>query len=190
MDDLLADRSAVRRRYPRKYPRKWRTSRVHRSFLKRLTGSLQPDTPSASFYRLYQFFVISWNAQFLDVLAYFCTVHPDWAVADLPDPADPDLLRYAILAVLTRLMCQAFNHRGLPRDAPSIIQDFEALRALQAMPKINETVPAWAGRVARLSGPVYIPDANNHVSAEDDKEVSPEFKEMEIIVEMPHIHFV
>jgi hypothetical protein len=87
-------------------------------------------------------------------------------------------------------MCQAFNRRislGLPRDAPAIIQDFEVL---QARPKINETVPAWAGRVAQLSVPLYIPDADGHVFTEDDEEVCPEFKSMKIIVKMPHIHFI
>jgi len=68
-------------------------------------------TPSASFYHLEQFFVIKWNVQFRNELEYFCRDHPDWAVADILDPADPDPLRYVILAVLTRLMCQAFSYR-------------------------------------------------------------------------------
>jgi len=72
----------------------------------------------------------------------FATEHPDWTVANLQDPTDPDPLRYAILAVLTLLMCQAFNRRidlGLLRDAPPIVQDWYEL---QARPKILETVPA------------------------------------------------
>jgi hypothetical protein len=190
VDHLLAHRDDVRRRYPIIRSDKWHISRLRPSFIARLTGSLRQDTPSASFYRLYEFFVIDWNLQFRNELEYFCRDHPEWAVADLPDPADSDPLRYAILAVLTRLMCQSFNHRidlGLPRDAPPIIEDFEEL---QARPKIHETVPAWAECVPPLSEPVYIPDANGHVSAEDDIETSPEFKQMKIIVKIPHFYFV
>jgi len=51
-------------------------------------------------------------------------------------------------------------------------------------------VPAWAERVARLAEPVHIPDANGQVPADDDEETSSEFKDMNIIVKMPHIHFV
>ena len=98
VDDLLADRDTVHRRYPITFPYKWRTSCLPPSFFARFTGSRRPDTPSASFYRLYEFFVISWNVQFRNELEYFCSAHPDWAVADLPDPADPDPRRYVILA--------------------------------------------------------------------------------------------
>ncbi|KIM90050.1 hypothetical protein PILCRDRAFT_812860 [Piloderma croceum F 1598] len=58
VDDLLADRDTVHRRYPITCPYKWRTSRLPPSFFSRFTGSRRPDTPSASFYRLYEFFVI------------------------------------------------------------------------------------------------------------------------------------
>ncbi|KIM83612.1 hypothetical protein PILCRDRAFT_819247 [Piloderma croceum F 1598] len=74
-DDLLADRGAVRRRYPITRPYKWRTFRLPSSFFARFTGSRRLDTPSASFYRLYEFFVISWNVQFRNELEYFCTAH-------------------------------------------------------------------------------------------------------------------
>jgi hypothetical protein len=47
--------------------------------------------------------------------------------SQIPDPQDKNPQRYAILTVLTMLMARAFNHliaKGLPRNAPSIIQDF------------------------------------------------------------------
>ena len=67
-----------------------------------------PDTPLACLHRIYEFLVVDWTTAFRNEIEYFshrCT----WAVGSIPDPRDPDPLRYAILAVLTRLLCQAFN---------------------------------------------------------------------------------
>ena len=187
---LLDDKAAVRRRYPITRPEKWRISRTPRPLLSRLLHSSRPYTPSASFYRLYEFFVIDWNTQFRNELEYFCREHPEWKISDIPDPEDPDPLRYAVLSVLTKLMCLAFNRRvdyGLPRDAPAIIEDFDEQAA---RPKLYETTPVWAQRVPPLPERVYIPDAKDENCAEDDDELSEEFKEMNIIVKIPHIHFI
>jgi len=108
-------------------------------------------------------------------------------------------VRYTILAVLTQLMCDSFNHRielGLPRDAPAIIEDFAEL---QARPKVYEEPPEWAkrallrGNVALAAAPeekVFIPNAEGRKLDEDDEEnVSREFKDVGVIVQMPHIHY-
>ncbi|KIJ57805.1 hypothetical protein HYDPIDRAFT_171532, partial [Hydnomerulius pinastri MD-312] len=143
-----------------------------------------------SFYRIYEFFVLDWNVAFRNELEYFCCSHPDWSVCDLPDPEDHDPLRYAVLAVLTRLMCTSFNRRvelGLPRDAPPIIEDFEEL---QARPKVFERPPEWAERVTSLRERVIIPDAEGNELTEDDPHISEEFRTMNIIAPTPHIHFI
>jgi hypothetical protein len=47
----------------------------------------------------------------------------EWPVNAILDPKDTNPQRYAILAVLTALMCRAFNRlaeKRLPRDAPPI----------------------------------------------------------------------
>jgi hypothetical protein len=184
--DILDDPDAVHRRYPIRNQRSWRISCY--SFLG--FNRVYPDTMSSSFYRLYECLVASWVTQFRNELEYFCTSNPTWAVSALPDPEDPDPLRYAILAVLTRLMCDAFNRRvdvGLPRDAPAIVSDFAALAA---RPKVYEQPPAWAGRVPPLSERVFIPDEKGAISDENDEEVSEEFKAMNIIMLRPHIHFI
>ncbi|KAF8910123.1 hypothetical protein CPB84DRAFT_1764668 [Gymnopilus junonius] len=82
----------------------------------------------------------------------------------LPDPRnlasrssseshDPDAhLRYTVLAILTRIMCDSFNRRvelGLPRDAPAIIEDFDEL---QARPKVYDEPPEWAKLVQPFLG--------------------------------------
>lgn len=190
VSELLANRESVRARYPFQRPSDWRTSRSKSSIVSRLLRTQHPDTPSACFYRIYEFFVVGWTTAFRNELEYFCCSHPDWLVSALPDPADANPTRYAVFAVLTRLMCAAFNRRierGLPRDAPPIVIDFAELRA---RPKVYETHPEWVDRVAVLQEKVFIPDAEGKELPEDDTEVSEEFKAMNIIVQMPHIHFV
>ncbi|KAH7903505.1 hypothetical protein BJ138DRAFT_133602, partial [Hygrophoropsis aurantiaca] len=190
VSELLAGRHKAYARYPINSPSVWQRSRTQPSLLPRLLGRHNPDTPSASFYRIYEFFVLGWNIALRNEFEYFCCSHPDWSVCALPDPADPDPLRYAALAVLTRLMCASFNRRidlGLPRDAPAIIVDFGAL---QARPKVHERTPEWADRVPSLPETVFIPDAKGNELKEDNPDVSEEFKAMNIVVQMPHIHFV
>ncbi|KAG2145151.1 hypothetical protein DEU56DRAFT_789068 [Suillus clintonianus] len=130
---LLAVRTAVLRKYPLRGPMSWRHSLIPRPVLNRLLPLLSPpssDTPSASFYRLYQFFVI------------------DWTTGSATDT--DEALQYAIMAGLCYIMEKAYNRlimAGLPRDAPSIVDDFEELRA---RPKRPEKVPAWAEAVVPL----------------------------------------
>jgi hypothetical protein len=191
VSELLAGRDKARSRYPIQCPSDWRISRASKpSIISRLSGNRPPDSPSASFYRIYEFFVLGRTTAFRNELEYFCCSHPDWSVSALPDPADPDPTRHAVLAVLTQLMCASFNRRielGLPRDAPAIIIDFAALRA---RPKVYERPPGWADHVVALEEKVFIPDVEGKELPEDDSEVSEEFKAMNIIVQMPHIHFV
>lgn len=114
---LLANRTAVIQKYPLRRPMAWRHSLISQPLLHRLFPLLSPpssDTPSASFYRLYQFFVIDWTVQFRNELEYFWTrSQPDWALSALPDPypnnkpktgaaTDTDeALQYAIMAGLS-----------------------------------------------------------------------------------------
>ncbi|KAK1219352.1 hypothetical protein PQX77_017927 [Marasmius sp. AFHP31] len=192
VSEIIANASQIRAQYPIQYAWKWRHSRVQPPLLSRLFQATYPDTATASFYRIYEFFVLGWLTAFRNELEYFCSSHPEWSISSLPDPGagTTDPLQYAILAVLTRLMCDSFNRRvemGLPRDAPAIIEDFEEL---QARPKVYEESPEWARRVSPLPERVFIPNADGVELSEDDEDVSEEFKEMNIIVQMPHIHFI
>ncbi|KAJ8520743.1 hypothetical protein ONZ45_g2480 [Pleurotus djamor] len=207
--ELLADRSTCAR-YPRQLSHQWRRSRIETSTSFTLLSRLllrnrtpkHHDTPAASFYRIYTFFVLHDIIAFRNELEYFCCSHPEWLVSSLPDPCVPNAsnedqppshdeqLRYAVLAVLTRLMCDAFNRRvelGLPRDAPAIIEDFEEL---QARPKVYEEPPEWATRVQPLLRKSSIPNDEGRELDENDENLSKEFKVLNIIVQMPHIHFV
>jgi hypothetical protein len=190
--DLLANRDEVRARYPVNRAHEWRVSRAQLPFPFFVSCLLkpQPDTPEVALYRIYEFFVLNWNVAFRNELEYFCCSHPDWSVSALRDPADPDPVRYAILAVLTKLMCEAFNRRiemGLPRDAPAIVIDFEELEARR---KVYERPPEWVEHVPRVAQRTVIPNAQGLKLTDEDANVSEEFKAMNIIVQMPYIHFI
>lgn len=201
---LLANRTAVIQKYPLRRPMSWRHSLVPRPLLHRLFPLLSPsssDTPSASFYRLYQFFVIDWTVQFRNELEYFWTrSQPDWALSALPDPypnnkpkagsaTDTDeALQYAIMAGLCCIMEKAYNRlimRGLPRDAPPVVDDFEEL---QARPKHPENVPAWAEAVVPLSEVMDVPDSEGNVPTDEDADE--DFLRFGVRVATPHWVFV
>ena len=71
--------------------------------------------------------------------------------------------------------------------SPPIIQDWDELAA---RPKILEEMPARAKCVEPLQEKIFLPDSKGSILAEDDREVSDEFKRMNIIVAQPHIFFI
>ena len=192
---LLSNSSNICAQHPSHLAHHWRRSHIQQPpSLCRLFRSYCRDTSTASFYRIYQFFVLHDNINLRNELEYFCCSRPEWSISCLPDPGEYDSnpLLYTILAVLPQLMCDSFNRRirlGLIRDAPAIIEDFEEL---QARPKVYEEPPEWAKRVLgkALAETVYIPNAEGRTLNKDDEDVSKEFRDVGVIVEMPHIHFV
>jgi len=75
-----------------------------------------------------------------------------WPVRHIPDPADEDPMRYAVLACVPYLLVEAFNRNielGLPRNTPAIMTD-EEIDEVQTRPKTYEEVPEWARKVAPL----------------------------------------
>jgi hypothetical protein len=88
-------------------------------------------------------------------------------------------------------MCRAFNRliaKGLPRDAPPIVHDWEALAA---QPRILEEVPQWATKVSELETRLDIPNEKVvFLGGPDDPKVCKEFLVKNILIEEPHIYFV
>jgi hypothetical protein len=158
---------------------------------RRLLPFTAQDNPSASFYRMYEYLIAGKTMPLRNEFEYFCVKHPDWAIVDLPDPADTrDPARYAVLAAMTHLLCEAFNRRvelGLPRDAPPIVEDWEELAR---RPKVLERVPAWADKVEPLVRVLRVPDPEGNYVEADDPEVCRPFKRLNILIPQPHIHFV
>ncbi|KAJ7665872.1 hypothetical protein DFH06DRAFT_1185264 [Mycena polygramma] len=190
--ELCADRKQVLIKYPPHLGKLWRLSRRPPSLLARLLPSLavpafpEPtalfamphyDTPAASFYRIYQFAVIHDDIRFRNEIEYFC--HKPWPIASLPDPQDCDPERAAFLAALTHILCASFNdriERGLPRDAPAYIKDFDALRRA---PKTFEVPPPWAQKVPPLKRQLKIN------AKEGDRFLSVELGRMGIVMRSP-----
>jgi hypothetical protein len=83
--------------------------------------------------------------------AYFWR-HSDWPIKDIPDPKDPDIVRYALLASLVEELVDAFNfkiERGLRRGVEIYESDLYELSQEENKPL--EVCPAWALQVAGLS---------------------------------------
>lgn len=79
-----------------------------------------------------------------------------WALEGIPDPRDPDPVRYAVLASLMEAMVDAFNWRlelGLRRGGKRWVErDDDGTPA----PFVPEVMPAWAGRVPALEDGLVI----------------------------------
>ncbi|KAK4152495.1 hypothetical protein C8A00DRAFT_16184 [Chaetomidium leptoderma] len=147
-------------------------------------------TSTASLYRMYEYLVVGHTIGLRNEIEYFFN-QPSWAVSAIPDPADPDPERYAILAVLPSYLVTAFNRlieRGLPRGSPGIIVSDAVEDELRSREVILEEEPSWVAKVPVLSQPLMIPDASNKEPEEGAR--SKRFLDMNIIAEEPHVLFV
>ena len=211
VSQLLADRAKVIREFPIRRQMDWRHSRLRLPLLQRVLSKFSsasppylPDTPAASFYRLYQFLIIDWTTQFRNELEYFWG-QASWPLAALPDPGPapgarsgsssnmPDseaMVRKAVMAGLTRIMARAYNRlisEGLPRDAPPIVDDWEELRA---RPRVLEEIPKWAEEMVEVRPVNEIPNAEGKVLSEGEEGVSEDFHRYGIRIAEPHWVFV
>lgn len=120
-----------------------------------------------------------------------------WALADLPDPGlggnelseNEAKLRKAVMAGLTRIMKLAYNRlisKGLPRNAPTIVEDWEKLKA---RPRLMEEIPTWAEEMERLVPVMELPGANGEL-LDADEPGDEEFAVYGIKVATPHWVFV
>lgn len=139
---------------------------------------------------MYEYIVYGYTLGLRTEIEFFFN-KPDWKVSEIPDPADPDPKRYAILSVIPHLLTKAFNRlikRGLPRGSPAIIMGDEELDELASRPRILETVPSWCARVPKLDKTLVIPGSDGAIP--DDAGASSEFKEKNILVWDPPVLFV
>ncbi|CAG7968720.1 unnamed protein product [Penicillium salamii] len=107
------------------------------------------DTPLRSIYRLYElhladkYALIGWETEYF----FF---RPDWKLVDIPDPKDPDPIRYAILASITEEILDAFNWRlslGLRRNGEKVLREDEG----DPWPPFTpEELPNWTAKVAPI----------------------------------------
>ncbi|KAL2140759.1 hypothetical protein VTI28DRAFT_3273 [Corynascus sepedonium] len=147
-------------------------------------------TPTASLYRMYEYLVLGYTIGLRTETEFFFN-QPTWAVSAIPDPADTDPERYAILAVIPFYLVTAFNRlieRGLPRGSPAIITGPAMEEELRQRTIIFEEEPSWVARVPALQQTLIIPDSSNQVPGEDTR--SRRFLDMNIVAGDPHVLFV
>lgn len=107
------------------------------------------DTPVRSLYRIYEAMAArECNAIGPEVEYFWYQARTSWAVRSIPDPCDPDPVRYAILACIAEELAKAFNWRlslGMRRDKRKHIYRKTVDDILP--PYTAETAPAWAKNV-------------------------------------------
>lgn len=155
------------------------------------------DTPTAALYRIYEHLVLDQHISIRNGIEAFW-FHATWQVYTIPDPKDPHPERYACLAGITRLLCLAFNKRielGLPRDAPPIFTG-DMLEKWRTEARVYERAPDWAAKVTRLDERLELPHWDNlkrefvPLSSFAEKGVSKEFADKNILLLLPHVHFI
>ncbi|RDB26155.1 hypothetical protein Hypma_006200 [Hypsizygus marmoreus] len=106
------------------------------------------DTPLRSLYRLHDVIYADSDNSVMLESNYFWD-QEEWRIKDIPDPKDPDPLRYAILASLVESMVSAFNFKisiGLRHGRRPISFKFDEAARLDPN-KPFEEVPSWTSHV-------------------------------------------
>lgn len=138
------------------------------------------EIPLASIYRMYQYIVLGSNLGLRTEIERFFN-HPNWAVANIPNPEDPDPARYAILSVIQYFLVAEFNRlieKSLPRGSPLIIcSDKEELRP---RPIVPESLPSRVASVSKLPKTLIIPNTDSGVPKAGC--YNPQFLSLNIIV--------
>lgn len=107
------------------------------------------DTPLRSIYRLYELHLSDHYGRIGYETEYFF-FRPDWKLENIPDPKDPDPLRYAIIASITEELHDAVNWRlslGLRRNEEHVYREEDS----DPWPPFTpEKLPAWTTGVAPI----------------------------------------
>jgi hypothetical protein len=122
------------------------------------------DTPLRSLYRLYEAICAQKPFPLSRETDYFFFQQPGWKLESIPDPKDPDPVRYAILASLVEEMVTLFNLRnglGIRRgERPGKMagrynaKDRAALQAEAA--RFHESPPPWVAHVPPVDGEINL----------------------------------
>lgn len=118
-------------------------------------------------------------------------------MTDISDPGEQgEAERYAVLSCIPALLVESFNQRidlGLRREEPHSVLSLEEQLEWAKTPKQYETVPDWTKAVPPLEETLHLPHAipdEIQLQGLDDPRVSPPFKDKNILLWRPHIHFV
>ncbi|KAF8867837.1 hypothetical protein CPB84DRAFT_1526738 [Gymnopilus junonius] len=144
VQNLLDDRGIIRKR---------RQTELNYVALRQIKRFCRRDTPLRSLYRLYECIVTSDEDELMQESQYWFHTQTTWLLKDIPDPQDPDPVRYAVLASLTDALVHAFNQkiklglrRGVTNTKPLLIPRFRN----DPEPPL-ESSPQWCNHVGPLS---------------------------------------
>ena len=153
------------------------------------------DSPLYALYRIYEWIMTGHTINIRNELEQLWW--QPWPVSSIPDPGEQgDPERYAVLACIPALLVESFNERnrlGLRRAEPHSILSLEEQLQWAATPEVLETVPSWTEAVAPLEELLHIPDSEPErpeLAGLFDPEPEPAFKEKNILIMKPHIHFI
>ncbi|RDW76831.1 uncharacterized protein DSM5745_06823 [Aspergillus mulundensis] len=131
------------------------------------------DTQLRCIYRLYELHL----ANRYDMIGFeteYFFYRPEWKVRDIPDPADPDPIRYALLASIVEELHEAVNWRlslGLRRNRKHVYREEDS----DPFPPFTpEVLPGWTRHVPpidrgllRKSMPAEMLDAEGNLVLEE-----------------------
>lgn len=105
------------------------------------------DTPLRSVYRLYEIYMTQ-EFVFLRIECEYMWYHTGqkWSLSSIPDPCDPNPVRYAMLASIVEELVKAFNWRlkhGARRNRKTVYRTME-----NPWPEYDpEVAPSWTAAV-------------------------------------------
>ncbi|PPQ74064.1 hypothetical protein CVT26_006944 [Gymnopilus dilepis] len=103
------------------------------------------DTPLRSLYRLHDVLCAD-EENYIMLEGHYFWMQSTWRLKDIPDPKDPNPLRYAILASLVEYMVEAYNWKisiGLRRGLKSLPRAVDEANRKDPN-KPFEEAPEWA----------------------------------------------
>ncbi|KAJ5730755.1 uncharacterized protein N7483_005263 [Penicillium malachiteum] len=107
------------------------------------------DTPLRSIYRIYDLHLAD-QYGFMGYETEYFFFHSDWRLRDIPDPKDPDPVRYAVVACIVEELQESLNWKlslGLRRHGEQIIRE----RNEDPYPEfVPEELPAWTKNVPAI----------------------------------------
>ncbi|KAL1855015.1 hypothetical protein Plec18167_004535 [Paecilomyces lecythidis] len=107
------------------------------------------DTPLRSIYRLYELHLAD-RYKLMGYETEYFFFRPDWKLQNIPDPKDPDPLRYAVIACIVEELHEAVNWRlslGLRRNREHVYRE----RGEDPYPPfVPEGLPSWTKDVAPI----------------------------------------
>lgn len=106
------------------------------------------DTPLRSLYRLHDA-VCAASENYTMLEGEYFWKQKDWRVEEIPDPKDPDPVRYAVLASIVEDMVYSFNRKielGLRRGLARL-KTAQLLENQRNPNKPLEAAPAWVSQV-------------------------------------------